>query len=93
MKLSTQIFRCTAFCAVLIPLCAAGQEVRVGGPAPAFTATDSRGQAESLAQFRGKYVVLEWHNQAARSPESTTSPETCRHCKRSGPRREWSGSP
>jgi peroxiredoxin len=35
----------------------------VGAPAPNFTATDSNGHAESLAQFRGKYVVLEWHNQ------------------------------
>jgi peroxiredoxin len=39
------------------------QEARVGAPAPNFTATDSNGHAESLAQFRGKYVVLEWHNQ------------------------------
>jgi len=44
-------------------LTAFAQEVRVGAPAPAFTATDSRGQTESLSQFRGKYVVLEWHNQ------------------------------
>ena len=42
---------------------ASAQEVRVGSPAPNFTATDSRGQTESLSQFRGKYVVLEWHNQ------------------------------
>lgn len=38
-------------------------EVRVGAPAPSFSATDSRGQAQSLSQYRGKYVVLEWHNQ------------------------------
>ena len=36
---------------------------RVGSPAPAFTATDSHGQTDSLDQYRGKYVVLEWHNQ------------------------------
>lgn len=41
----------------------ASAQVRVGGAAPAFTATDSRGQAQSLSQYRGKYVVLEWHNQ------------------------------
>jgi peroxiredoxin len=35
----------------------------VGAPAPAFTATDSRGQTQSLSQYHGKYVVLEWHNQ------------------------------
>jgi peroxiredoxin len=37
--------------------------VRVGAPAPNFTATDSRGQTETLSSFHGKYVVLEWHNQ------------------------------
>jgi peroxiredoxin len=49
--------------ALLLPIPASAQEARVGAAAPAFTATDSRGQTESLAQFRGKYVVLEWHNQ------------------------------
>lgn len=34
----------------------------VGQPAPAFSGTDSQGKAESLAQYRGKYVVLEWTN-------------------------------
>src|SRR5690349_3196259 len=42
---------------------AASAQIRVGSPAPAFTATDSHGQAHSLDQYRGKYVVLEWHNQ------------------------------
>lgn len=35
----------------------------MGAPAPAFTATDSQGKMDALDQFRGKYVVLEWHNQ------------------------------
>lgn len=34
----------------------------VGEPAPDFTLTDSNGKAESLAQFKGKTVVLEWNN-------------------------------
>ena len=38
-------------------------QLRVGAPAPAFTATDSHGQTHSLSQYHGKYVVLEWHNQ------------------------------
>jgi len=42
---------------------ATAQGVRVGAPAPDFTATDSNGKTESLDQFHGKYVVLEWHNQ------------------------------
>jgi peroxiredoxin len=41
----------------------ASAEIHVGAPAPAFTATDSRGQIQSLSQYHGKYVVLEWHNQ------------------------------
>jgi peroxiredoxin len=48
--------------AALLPLLIAAQ-ARVGAPAPQFTATDSRGQTESLEQYRGKFVVLEWHNQ------------------------------
>jgi peroxiredoxin len=34
----------------------------VGKPAPAFTATDLSGKPVSLADFKGKTVVLEWHN-------------------------------
>lgn len=39
------------------------QDAKVGAPAPDFTAKDSRGKIESLSEYRGKYVVLEWHNQ------------------------------
>ncbi len=34
----------------------------VGQPAPAFTATDTAGQRVSLADFKGRHVVLEWVN-------------------------------
>jgi peroxiredoxin len=54
---------CAVLAAALLPLPGAAQQVRVGAPAPAFTATDSRGQTDSLAAYHGKYVVLEWHNQ------------------------------
>ena len=47
----------------LLSLDAAPQSVRVGLTAPEFTATDSQGRTQSLNQYRGKYVVLEWHNQ------------------------------
>jgi peroxiredoxin len=36
---------------------------KVGDSAPDFTATDSNGQSHHLADYKGKYVVLEWHNQ------------------------------
>lgn len=34
----------------------------VGQPAPDFTLRDAAGKAVKLADFRGKYVVLEWTN-------------------------------
>jgi peroxiredoxin len=41
---------------------AAAQGAAVGQPAPAFTATDTTGKAVSLADFKGRHVVLEWVN-------------------------------
>jgi hypothetical protein len=35
---------------------------KVGEPAPGFKATDSNDQVRQLSEYRGKYVVLEWHN-------------------------------
>jgi peroxiredoxin len=34
----------------------------VGSAAPSFSATDSNGKTVSLADYKGKYVVLEWFN-------------------------------
>ena len=36
--------------------------VKVGEPAPEFQATDSNGHVQKLSGNRGKFVVLEWHN-------------------------------
>ena len=36
--------------------------VKVGDTAPDFTGTDSHGQSHKLSEYRGKFVVLEWHN-------------------------------
>jgi peroxiredoxin len=35
---------------------------KVGDPAPAFTATDTKGKTHTLSALKGKWVVLEWHN-------------------------------
>lgn len=43
---------------------AASDVARVGAPAPDFTATDIHGKARHLSEFKGKPVVLEWHNQS-----------------------------
>lgn len=40
----------------------AAAAARVGAPAPGFTATDSQGKSHKLADYKGKYVVLEWFN-------------------------------
>jgi peroxiredoxin len=37
-------------------------QAKIGAPAPAFSLTDSSGKAVSLADFKGKTVVLEWTN-------------------------------
>jgi peroxiredoxin len=52
---------------ITMPATAAGEAqvaaaAQVGQPAPAFTLTDSNGKQHSLAQYKGKFVVLEWVN-------------------------------
>ena len=61
--------RAGAFCvvalamnALLTPSALASSTATVGQPAPAFTATDTSGKRVSLADFKGKHVVLEWVN-------------------------------
>ena len=36
--------------------------VKVGTPAPNFSATDTHGKTQQLSAYKGKYVVLEWTN-------------------------------
>ena len=50
--------------ATTLALAAAGAlaSAVVGQPAPAFSAVDTSGKAVSLADFKGKHVVLEWIN-------------------------------
>jgi len=36
--------------------------VKIGQPAPDFTATDSNGKQQKLSDYKGKIVVLEWTN-------------------------------
>jgi hypothetical protein len=56
------VFPALAAAAVAAAATAAMSEPVVGQPAPAFQARDAEGQTRSLAQFRGKDVVLEWTN-------------------------------
>ena len=45
------------FCAA-----AAAAPASTGAPAPAFTINDTAGRSVSLADYRGRFVVLEWTN-------------------------------
>jgi peroxiredoxin len=47
----------------LAVVCAGALALKPGETAPEFKGTDSNGKTETLAQYRGKYVVLEWANQ------------------------------
>lgn len=51
---------CGLLVMILFVCFAEGQ--RIGEPAPGFQATDSNGQVRKLSEYRGKFVVLEWHN-------------------------------
>jgi len=50
------------FCA-LLALLAPAFAAKVGEPAPGFSAVDSNGKTQRLSDYKGKFVVLEWHNQ------------------------------
>jgi len=51
--------------AILLTAAVAGYALAaadIGKPAPTFTATGSDGKVYSLADYRGKFVVLQWYN-------------------------------
>jgi len=52
-----------ALAAIVLTAASTLVAVKVGEPAPAFTATDNTGKSVSLADYKGKWIVLEWHNQ------------------------------
>src|SRR5580765_3947954 len=72
--------------AAILALVVCAAAVRVGEPAPAFTATDSNGSTQRLSDHKGKFVVLEWHNQGC--------PYTQKHYESGNMQRlqkEWTG--
>lgn len=54
---------CLAFALVVLFGSPPASAVKVGEPAPAFTGTDNTGRTHALSDLKGKFVVLEWHNQ------------------------------
>ncbi|MGB6199800.1 MAG: thioredoxin family protein [Candidatus Acidiferrales bacterium] len=72
--------------AIVLLAATAAFAARVGQPAPDFTATDSNGRTHHLADYRGKFVVLEWHNNGC--------PYTQKHYQSGNMenlQREWTG--
>jgi peroxiredoxin len=59
MRLAASLVVCTTLLAAGTAALAAAVP---GQPAPAFKGTDVNGKPVSLADFKGKYVVLEWNN-------------------------------
>jgi hypothetical protein len=51
-----------AIAAVALTIAFSARAAQIGSPAPDFHGTDSNGKTQSLDQYRGKFVVLEWHN-------------------------------
>jgi peroxiredoxin len=56
-KLITILFSLAASTALF-----AAESPAVGTNAPDFSVTDSKGKTQSVSQYKGKYVVLEWFN-------------------------------
>src|SRR5215471_4219253 len=74
------------FLLLVILLISSAHAVKVGESAPDFQATDSNGQVHKLSQYRGKFVVLEWHNNGC--------PYTRKHYESGNMQRlqrEWTG--
>jgi peroxiredoxin len=61
--MSKPVHKKAALAIMLIAGMAAAFAARVGEPAPDFKSVDSTGKQRHLIDYRGKYVVLEWHNQ------------------------------
>ena len=56
-KLLVSALTCLASVAIF-----AADSPPVGSAAPDFSVSDSKGKAQSVSQYKGKYVVLEWFN-------------------------------
>ncbi|HLY62268.1 MAG TPA: thioredoxin family protein [Terriglobia bacterium] len=59
MKRFPSVLWLTSILLLMLPVAWA---IQVGSPAPDFTATDTFGKVHHLSDYKGKFVVLEWHN-------------------------------
>jgi hypothetical protein len=75
----------TATAAIVLLAAAAAFAARVGDTAPDFVATDSNGQSHPLADYRGKFVVLEWHNNGCPYTQKHYQSGNMETCSANGP--------
>lgn len=54
----------TSLTALAFTAAATANAVTIGQPAPDFSLSDLNGKAVKLSDFKGRHVVLEWHNPA-----------------------------
>jgi len=59
--MKTKLLLCALTCLVSTALFAADSPA-VGSVAPDFSVSDAKGNTQSVSQYKGKYVVLEWFN-------------------------------
>ncbi|MCK7479893.1 MAG: hypothetical protein M0C28_23330 [Candidatus Moduliflexus flocculans] len=91
MKKTTIVAAALAIAMAAAPMTThASKPVRAG---PRVQGHRQQGQGANLSDFKGKWVVLEWHNEGCPYVRSITAAATCRSCRRNGRRRAWSGSP
>jgi len=77
--------------ALVLALVASAFAVKIGEPAPGFTGVDSNGKQQSLSAYKGKFVVLEWHNQGCPYTRKHYESGNMQHLQKNGPARAWSG--
>jgi peroxiredoxin len=81
-----QLHRYVLSAGISLLLVLSASAVRVGEPAPTFTATDSNGNTQRLSDYKGKFVVLEWHNQGCPYTKKHYESGNMQHLQK-----EWTG--
>src|SRR5213593_4002949 len=62
MNMKTKLLLIALACLVSTAALFAADSPPVGSAAPDFSVSDSKGNTQSVSQYKGKYVVLEWFN-------------------------------
>ena len=57
---------------------------KVGQLAPDFSGSASNGKTYQLSDYRGKFVVLEWHNNGGPYTRSVMKAAPCKNCRDGG---------